>query len=112
MTKQDYADYERAVASFHEANKIKPGCCSPHYDNDGDARDAFFSWRPCECCGSHLGGDRETYSFAPEQGEPFDADICVDCVYYLAYGVLDDMTMLDIERSEQPANESAQGGGQ
>ncbi len=107
MNKQDYADYERAVASFHEANKIKAGCCGPV---DCEHGEPFFSWRPCECCGSHLGGNRETYQFAPEHGEPFEADICVDCVYYLAYGVLDDMTMLDIESDTNSA--AAQGGSQ
>ena len=25
---------------------------------EGDARDPHFSWSPCDCCGSPLGGDR------------------------------------------------------
>jgi hypothetical protein len=103
MNKQQYADYERNIAAFLKRNAVKPGCHSPYYDEDGDTREPFFSWRRCECCRSHLGGDRETYQFACEDGSQFDADICVDCVYYLAYGVLDDMTMLEIERSNQPA---------
>jgi hypothetical protein len=50
-----------------------------------------------------LGGNRETYSFATEgealvtgQAKVFQADICVDCVYYLAYGTLDDETMQEV----------------
>ncbi len=109
MTAKQYADYESSVAAFHERNKLRPGCNSAHHDEDGDTNEPFFSWQPCECCGSHLGGDRETYSFAREDNTQFNADICVDCVYYLAYGVLDDMTMMSIEadRTAQPATPAA-----
>lgn len=97
MNAQQYADYEASVARFLKDNHVKPGC----YGNvDSENPEAFFSWRKCECCGSKLGGNRETYNFAHIDSSGLDntftADICEDCVYYLAYGQLDDMTMLEI----------------
>src|SRR5215471_1918572 len=79
--------YAAAVRAFLETNRVKACCHSP-----ADA-EAFFSWSACECCGSGLGGSRETYRFACEpQGaaEPqtFETDICADCVEFLAYGSL------------------------
>lgn len=91
MTTKEYQAYQTAVAQFLTRNQVMPGC---HSQAEPDS-EPFFSWRACECCGSRLGGNRETYSFASNQGE-FTADICTDCVYFLAYGQLDDMTMLDM----------------
>jgi hypothetical protein len=91
------AKYVQAVENFNQSNRVKPGCCSAHYDESGNAPDPFFSWRACECCQRSLGGNRETYQFATVTGETFDADICTDCVYFAAYGKLDDMTMMEIE---------------
>ena len=113
MNAAQYAAYEVAVAAFLKSNNVKPGCCSPA-GGQADSNETetpceaepFFSWRPCECCGSRLGGDRETYQFAQEDGALFEADICVDCVYYLAYGVLDDCTMLEVDAA-QPARAAA-----
>lgn len=95
MNTTQYAAYQKAVANFLTINQVKPGCHSPVEEQS----EPFFSWRACECCGSRLGGNRETYSFAPEIGETFTADICTDCVYYLAYGQLDDMTMMDMDNA-------------
>ncbi len=113
MNATQYAQYEAAVVSFLERNKVKPGCCSP-VGGQSDSNEVetpceaepFFSWQPCGCCQSPLGGNRETYQFAVEASADwpgFEADICADCVYYLAYGQLDDMTMLEIEASVNPA---------
>ncbi len=103
MTRKQYAEYEAAVTSFHERNNVKLGCCSPvggqadsNEDETPHETEPFFSWSPCECCGSPLGGNREHYQFARNDGLLFEADICVDCVYYLAYGVLDDTTMAEV----------------
>ena len=46
----------------------------------------FFSRHPCECCGSHLGGDREAAHGLDEDGEVFHFHVCVDCALYLANG--------------------------
>jgi hypothetical protein len=101
MNALQYAKYERDVADFLKRNNVKPGCHSPKNAGAGP----HFSWRACECCGSSLGGDRETYTFAMDytSGETFDANICTDCVYYLAYAQLDDTTMMEIEESKKGA---------
>lgn len=95
MTKQEYADYEATVAEFfsHGLNNLstKESCHEP-----------FFSWSPCQCCGTHLGGDRyecDGYNGQTKEVEEYNC-ICQDCVYYAEYGCLDDQTMLDIEASE------------
>lgn len=97
MNAKQYSEYQSAVASFLTRNNCRPGLHGPAKQD----QEPFFSWRACECCGSKLGGNLETYSFAVHtpQGKPdqFEADICTDCVYYLAYGQLDDMTMMDME---------------
>ena len=97
MNKRQYQEYQESVANFLKKNNVRAGCHSP---KDVES-EAFFSWRPCECCKQLLGGDRETYNFAQENGETFEAEICLDCVYYLAYDRLDDQTMLDMEDLEQ-----------
>jgi hypothetical protein len=106
MDTTEYAKYEASVARFLSENHVKPGCYGPACDMEaGEEPEPFFSWSACECCGSQLGGNRETYRFVAENpagnyaslsnpDTSFEADICTDCVYYLAYGRLDDMTML------------------
>ena len=96
MTAQKYKDYELAVGRFCRSNNIRPGCYGPNTTEDGDTPEPFFSWRQCGCCGSRLGGNRETYTFETEDDHKFTENICADCVYYLAYGQLDDLTMLEI----------------
>ena len=50
------------------------------------AEDPHFSWRPCECCGSALGGDRYDAHGVDSEGEIVHFSICVDCLCYLANG--------------------------
>lgn len=95
MNAQQYADYQKRVAEFLHEHNIKPGCYGP---KDCDA-EPYFSWSPCPCCGSSLGGNRELYTFAVIHGGTVSAAICTDCVYYLTYGRLDDSTMLEVERN-------------
>jgi len=99
MTAKQYADYEKAVADFLKRNDVKGN--GPEHTEPDPGFEGFFSWRPCGCCGSGLGGTREDYIFANGHNETFTEAICVDCVYYLAYGQLDDSTMLEIEESER-----------
>lgn len=96
MNKEQYSHYKLAVASFLRRNHVKDGCQGPK----NFQQEPYFSWRPCECCGSPLGGNREDYLFATiESPDAFEASICADCVHYLAYGALDDTTMLEIQNS-------------
>lgn len=98
MNKQEYKEYQEAVAEFFEREGIN--CLS--YDTDeypDGCVEPHFSWSACDCCGSILGGDREICSgYNPTTGEIQKGySVCSDCVYYVEYGRLDDMTMLEIE---------------
>lgn len=91
MTKQEYVQYEKRVAKFFADEGI---------DCLGGDGEPYFSWRRCDCCGSHLGGDRYDCSgYNPTTEEVQDGySVCSDCVYYAAYGRLDDETMSSIEK--------------
>jgi hypothetical protein len=52
-----------------------------HYPDDS----THFSWTPCDCCGSQLGGDREVCHGLID-GELWHGNACMDCVAYLANG--------------------------
>lgn len=111
MNAQEYAEYKASVERFTEGlTFISTGSCTGCdecnlsencTDHERElAEEPYFSWQPCECCGSGLGGNRH-----PAHG--FDKDdnlihfaVCEDCLYYLNYGCLDDMTMLEIEESK------------
>lgn len=95
-TKQDFEIYKSRVENFLAVSNIKPGCFSPHREGENDS-EPFFSWSNCECCNRPLGGTREKYSFATNNGKIFDADICQDCIYFLTYGELDDLTMMNLK---------------
>lgn len=97
---QDYAEYKQSVAEFIAREQIK------FLSTGGDDPDAepWFSWRPCECCGTHLGGNRELlWGISEETNKAQSYNICEDCVYYVNYGRLDDQTMLRVEQSTQQA---------
>ena len=94
MNPAEYANYQAAVLRFLEVSGVKPSCFSnvtPHEPTVNE-----FNSLPCECCRRHLAGRRERYHFGTEAGL-LVAEICFDCVYYLAYGQLDDLTMMDLE---------------
>lgn len=64
--------------------------------------EAFFSWRPCDCCGAHLGGDRyraSGYNRKENRVQVYE-EVCTDCIYYAEYGQLDDITMMELEEEE------------
>jgi hypothetical protein len=95
MTKQEYADYEAAVAEFFSHGLTN---LSTKSDENGNT-EPYFSWRPCQCCGTHLGGNRydcNGYNSKTKEVEDYEF-ICEDCVYYAEYGRLDDQTMMEIE---------------
>ena len=93
-TKADYQEYQKAVADFFESEGITNLSCHEECE-------PYFSWHACECCGGTLGGNRHDVSaYHPESKQVLEYSVCEDCVYYAAYGQLDDMTMLGIEDSE------------
>lgn len=111
MTKQEYKEYEERVARYLEGLKYVstgycPGCttCQEEYgpEDDGDYPEVegSFSWQSCEICGSTLGGNRYPWHAVNDDGELLHGECCVDCMYYIEYSRLDDMTMLEIEDSE------------
>jgi hypothetical protein len=93
MTTTEYKVYQVSVERFLNTNCVKPGCYSNVTPEEPTRNE--FSWCPCECCNRRLGGARERYHFGSEAGL-LAAEICDDCVYYLTYGQLDDMTMMDM----------------
>lgn len=68
------------------------------------AGEASFSWSECECCGSSLGGDRHpAHGWLKREGQPrllLHFSVCSDCLFFLNYGQLDDMSMMAIEASK------------
>ena len=118
---QDYTEYEKSVADFIEQEEIEylstgsaecadcggVGHIGGDFDDEACSacegegvirEDPWFSWRPCECCGSYLGGNREHLNAMHKPtGKAVQYVICIDCVYYLEYGKLDDTTMLRVE---------------
>jgi len=110
MTREEYekycADFERGTKGLEflsSGASHNCGECNPEgltEEEFGHDHDPWFSASPCDICGG-LAGNRE-----PAHGwlkmdngteELCHIDICVDCVYFMEYGQLDDMTMLDME---------------
>ena len=107
MTTETMSAYARAVAEhaagiFHlnaGAAASCPECLKAHgIEDTGDIEamqeqmidEGNFSWSPCDCCGSRLGGDRyaahgwDNQDIA--QDNSIHLDICTDCVFYTEYG--------------------------
>jgi hypothetical protein len=61
-----------------------------------------FSSSNCDLCNSPLGGPRHSVALVDvgTDTEPIYYSVCVDCMYYIEYGQLDDSTMLEIEDNE------------
>ena len=90
-TKKDYEEYKQRVAAFMQRENIN--CLSFNSD-----REPYFSWRPCECCGDTLGGNRyDVAGYNNADKEIYLYAVCPDCLCYTEYGQLDDMTMMDME---------------
>ena len=107
MTKQEYVEYVNTVHSFFEREGITnlTGTCGENIDEECPAcekivgYEPYFSWQPCECCGTTLGGNRiHASGYNPTTKEIYCYEICTDCEYFAEYGQLDDTTMLEIEQ--------------
>jgi len=119
MTKEEFFLYEEAVKDFFASEGITnlssghfecPNC-GVEFDGKGNCpecgedREGFdephFSWIRCDCCDRNEGGDRYfARGYNPKTKEIQEYDICSDCMYYAEYGVLDDMTMMNIESDD------------
>lgn len=87
MTRLEYAAFRASFDAFMRREGIA------NLSTDGET-EAFFSWRPCECCGTPLGGNRENaMGYNPTTKEVQSYTVCTDCVYYAAMGCLDDESM-------------------
>lgn len=97
MNKQEYTEYKARVEKFITDNKIE--VYAPDINEQGE-NISGFSWQPCECCGSPLGGDRFSMIYKTDRTDNTVStfQVCIDCLYFLEYGRLDDMTMLEIEQ--------------
>lgn len=64
------------------------------------AEEPGFSWSECDACGSTLGGDRHPAHGRDKDNAILHLSVCSDCVYFLNYGQLDDMSMAEIESNK------------
>lgn len=55
-------------------------------ENGGVQDEEFFSWDPCELCGTGVGGNRDTVHAVDKNGDIVHLTICIDCVLYISNG--------------------------
>lgn len=105
------ADYDEFVTAFkrgvhglrHRSSGPCPGCTECELSDDPTeherelAAGPWFSWLACDICQRDLGGDREPFHWIAGVHEVQHGECCVDCVYFMEYGKLDDSTMMIIE---------------
>lgn len=103
MTKTEYTDYQASVAAFFKREGLNNLSILTKKEQrehglPDEPSEPFFSSRPCHCCQRHLGGDRyDCHGYNPTTKEvQGEYEVCVDCVFYNEYGVLDDQTMMDM----------------
>lgn len=117
-SEQFLADYERETKGFniHSVGRRTCGKQEGHDEECGDEdctdeahehehseecddSESYFSWSPCDTCGSTLGGDRtpcvltNAGTVRGEDGivrrhETIEVESCVDCVMFAANGDL------------------------
>ena len=91
-TKSDYEEYKTQVEKFFEREGITN--LSPI-----DDKEAYFSWRSCDCCHSSAGNTlQDCNGYNPTSEQIQEYSICEGCIYYTTYGQLDDMTMMRLEK--------------
>ena len=103
-TSAEYADYQQRVAAFIAREGISYFSTSTAETCGGEESDPWFSWSPCECCKSPLGGNRQYLYARDSQDAIVQFTICEDCVYYIEYGRLNDVTMARISKAVSHAS--------
>lgn len=83
---------ERFEATTKSMEALSTGFCPDCFDctergltEEGGGAQGF-SWRPCETCGSRLGGDREAAHYLDSDREINHVSVCIDCLHYIANG--------------------------
>ena len=120
MTKEEYQKYKKRVEETFKRDELInmtighttcPYCGFDFTGGNGEEYEyececgntkeildePYFSWRPCELCGDHDGGNRHHATAYTHSGDILEYEICEKCMYYIEYGELDDMTMMEIE---------------
>ena len=83
---KEYAQYKQKVDDFFQTEGIDN--LSQITDSDGDC-ESYFSHSACECCKSHLGGDRyDCNGYNTKTKKVYEYSVCTDCVYFAEYGEL------------------------
>lgn len=81
------------------------GQIEPNEREIESAGHAEFSWSACDSCGSRLGGSRHAahgvFESGAMQGKLCHLDVCGDCVQFLNYGQLDDLQMMEMEKTNE-----------
>ena len=56
-------------------------------NEEGDMKEAYFSWSPCDCCNTNLGGDRyDCHGYHTESKQVIGGyEICPDCILEYEY---------------------------
>jgi len=70
------------------AGFASPELCSecPEHQDESVGDEGHFSWHPCECCGSPLGGLRYAAHGFIAGGAICHLDVCADCLVFIANG--------------------------
>jgi hypothetical protein len=77
-------EYIENVKHFFETEGIVN--LSQITDSDGYC-ESYFSHSACECCKSHLGGDRyDCNGYNTKTKKVYEYSVCTTCVYYSEYG--------------------------
>jgi MoaA/NifB/PqqE/SkfB family radical SAM enzyme len=123
-----YAEYVRYCESFN-AFMEKEGMCnlstSPykcpecdvqfdcgecpecHKDSGQFAPEPDHTCRPCDCCDRSTGELWDANGWSEQDQEIKEVRVCRDCEYFAEYGVLDDQTMMEVEKDRARAREEA-----
>lgn len=114
MKRKEYEAYKAAVErNLHGLERVSTGICPgcedcglPYQCSEHElelAGEPCFSHFDCDCCGSGLAGNRYpahgllSFSGSGRESRMIHLNVCEDCLYYLNYGKLDDLTMIETE---------------
>ena len=101
MNKNEYENYKQAVKLFCDTENIVTLDAITDNGND-ETKEPYFSAVYCECCRSHIPGDRlDCIAYNEKDHKIYNYTVCLDCYYYFEYGCLDDMTMDEIASNNE-----------